>query len=101
MPTEVKIPIYNITAPGVVVTPATRSRFISYSIFGGSTGTITFNDCATLAEASVANQIFNATYTESAGVTGFLVDWPITQSLVCSSIPSGATVAVIYTQFIP
>jgi hypothetical protein len=101
--TEVQIPVYNITAPGVVVVPPTRSKFVGYIMSGGSAGNLTFNDCATLAAASSANQILSLPYNVAAiatiGVSNAL-NWPLLAGLVVSSVPTGATLAVIYTQFV-
>jgi hypothetical protein len=101
MPVEVVIPVYNITAPGVVAVPATRSKFVGYIMTGGSAGNLTFNDCATLAEASAANQIVSYPYADAIGATGLAaLNWPLLAGLVVSSVPTGATLAVLYSEFV-
>ncbi len=101
--TEVRVPIYGVAAPALLFTPTTRSKLVSYILSGGSAGNLTFNDCATLAEASSANQILSVPYNyanvATIGASNEL-NWPLLAGLVVSAIPTGATLAVVYSELV-
>lgn len=100
--TEVRVPVYNIAAPAVVLVPTTRSKLVGWIMSGGSAGNLIFNDCAALAEASAANQILSTPYNGNFATIGASneLNWPLLAGLVVSAIPTGATLAVVYSELV-
>ena len=97
---------YDITAP-TVITPASplnpMTMFNGYIVqVPGTSGTLTLNDCASLAEASAENQIISIPYGDAHGAAGGgnALDLPIETGLVVSSVPVGMTLSVIYSYYV-
>jgi hypothetical protein len=96
---------YNISAPQVIA-PASPynpiTDLVGYIVeTPGTSGAIVFNDCATLAQASPANQIISIPFVGDAIGTINSLDLPITNGLVISQVPTGMTLAVQYNEYVP
>jgi hypothetical protein len=97
---------YDITAP-TVITPPTPLNPITGLVgyipqVAGSSGNLIFNDCVTLEEASIANQILSLTAAGAIGAIGpgSELDVPIENGLVISSVPVGMTLSVVYSVYV-
>jgi hypothetical protein len=89
----IQYPLYNVSAPTVVAVPARRlGEYIVQT--PGSAGVLTFNDCATLAQASPANQVISILYNNAQASED--IDWPLQNGLVISAVPTGMVLAVTY-----
>ena len=101
-----QVSAYDITAPCVIVPPSPLNfvnglvGFIAQT--PGSAGNLVVNDCATLAQASAANQILTLTYEQAAVGTIPIagVNLPIANGLVISQVPTGMVLTVVYTIYI-
>lgn len=83
----------NISAAQVI--KATPGRLCKIVVNGvvGTGGNLTFNDCATVAAATTANQIYFGIGTLAVG-TVVTIDWPCVNGIVCSAVPTGGTVQI-------
>jgi hypothetical protein len=95
----IRQPSYNISAPTLVAANARTVRdFIVQT--AGTAGVLTVNDAATLAQASLANQIISLPLAQANGWVGmpfpFAGDWPLQNGLVISAIPTGMIIAIKY-----
>ncbi|MGO9038181.1 MAG: hypothetical protein ACLQKH_09365 [Steroidobacteraceae bacterium] len=105
MSTWVEASAYNISAASLVFPVSTRAKLKSYIVqTPGTAGVLTFNDCATLADASAANQIISIPYNLNAGsgdIWPAPFDWPINSGIVISAVPTGLVLAVSYEFLVP
>jgi hypothetical protein len=83
----------NLTAAAVI--KATPGRLALFTILnaGTTSGTFTFNDCATVGAATTANQIFTIAYNASNCFAGalFIPCIVCTTGIVLSAVPGGGT----------
>jgi hypothetical protein len=95
----IREPAYNISAPAVVAANARTVRELIVQT-AGTAGVLTLNDAATLAQASIANQIVSLPLAVANGWVGmpypFAGDWPLQNGLVISAIPTGMIIAIKY-----
>lgn len=76
------------------VIKATPGRLAKVVIItAGGTGSWTFNDCATLADANAANAIATIAYNATGLVAGLPLtfEWPCLVGIVCSLVPASGT----------
>lgn len=86
----------NVTAAAIV--KAGKGRVARLVITGAGTGgSWTLNDIATTGAAAAANAVWTLAGTAAAG-TVIDLDWPCTNGIVISSVPTGGTpsIAVSY-----
>lgn len=90
----------NLTAAVAIKASAGRLRRIVIIAPGSTSGTFTFNDCATTGAAVAGNAIFVMAYNAAANVAGLVInlDWPCATGIVLSAVPGGGSpiVAVSY-----
>jgi hypothetical protein len=98
---------YNITAPQVIA-PASPlnplTELVGYIVqVAGTAGNLVFNDCATLAQASIANQILSIPYNDAIGAIGpgSALNLPIQTGMVVSAVPTGMVLSVVYSIYVP
>jgi len=98
---------YDITAPTVITPPTPLNpiqRLIGYiPQVAGSSGNLIFNDCASVEAASIANQVISFTAAQAIGAIGpgAELDIPVEVGLVVSSVPTGMTLSVVYSVYVP
>lgn len=94
-----KASVLNITAPRVIKPSPGNMATVVISGTVGTGGTYVFNDCATLAAASAANQIASLPGTTAANGLPISYDWPCTVGIVISAVATGgaAIVSVAYS----
>lgn len=80
----------NVTAAAVIKASAGRAGKVMVLGVVGTGGTLTLNDCATVAAATTANQIFTTAGTVAVG-TVLTLDFPVVNGLVVSAVPTGGT----------
>jgi hypothetical protein len=97
----------DVTSPQVI-TPASPlnpiTQLVGYLVqVAGTGGSLTFNDCATLAQASIANQILTIPYNQVIGAAGFAsaLNLPVQNGLVVSSVPTGGVYSVLFAIYVP
>ncbi len=88
----------NLAAAANIKTGAGRVAKIIVNVVG-SAGALTVNDCATTGAATTANQIFTIAFNAAAAAAGgvIVLDVPFTVGLTISAVPTGATLAVVYS----
>ena len=91
---------YGITAPTVIAPPTpfnplTRLNGVNIQA-AGTSGSLVINDCLTLEEASLSNQVCSFPY----GQASIVPDVPLQNGLVISEVPAGMTLSVIYSIFV-
>ncbi len=85
----------NVTAAAVIkATPGYLCRVVV--IVAGSGSVITFNDCTTTGAAAASNTIWSIASASATAGSVFYLDWPCADGIVCSSISTGATIAVSF-----
>lgn len=93
---------FDISAPTVITPPSPLNRIAGILGFGvltqGTAGNLVFNDCATLSQASIANQIATISYQQAGGLP---IDWPVANGLVISQVPTGGVFTVMYSIYVP
>jgi len=85
-------------ANAAAVIKATPGRFCRLTVLAaGTSGSWTFNDCATTGAAASGNQIATIAYNASGLVVGIPIvfDWPTQVGLVLSAVPGGSPIAAI------
>jgi hypothetical protein len=100
--------INDISAPQAISPPSPgnpMTLLVGYipqtAVTEDTEGTLTFNDCATLAEASIENQIYSTPGNNAWGNIGQnSLNIPIATGLVVSSIPTGMTLSVVYAFYV-
>lgn len=81
----------NITTTQVVkATPGRITRFVVLGVVGTG-GSITINDCASVAAATTANQIYTNVGTLAVGSV-ITLEMPCLVGIVISAVPTGGTV---------
>ena len=79
----------NVTAAAVIkATPGRLNKFIVV-VAPGTSGTLTFNDCATVGAAATANQIYSIAYTAATAGLVVTLDWPCLVGIVISAVGGG------------
>jgi hypothetical protein len=98
---------YNI-ASAQVIAPASPlnvlTQLVGYIVqVAGTAGNLVFNDCATLAQASIANQILSIPYNQAIGAAGLgsALNLPVQNGLVVSSVPTGGVFSVLFSIYVP
>ena len=83
----------NLTAAAVIKGSSGRLAKIVIIAPGSTSGTFTFNDCATTGAATAANTIFTLAYNATSNVAGsvFNVEWPCANGIVLSAVPGGGS----------
>jgi hypothetical protein len=101
-PNLVRQMAFDISAPTVIAPPSPLNRIAGILGFNvltqGTAGNLVFNDAATLAQASIANQIATSSYEQEGGLA---IDWPVANGLVVSQVPTGGVFSVMYSIFVP
>jgi hypothetical protein len=101
-----RVSAYNISAPCLISPPGPSNPILGLVGFiaetAGSAGNLVFNDAATLAAASAANQIISYTYQQALIGTMPIGDGslPISTGLVISSVPTGMVLTVVYEIYV-
>ena len=94
-PKLVRLMAFNISAPGIITPPSPLNTVAGIEgasvLTQGSAGSWVFNDAATLAAASIANQFASCPFDRFP-----VVDWPVQNGLVISQVPTGAVISVVY-----
>ncbi len=81
----------NVTAASVI--KATPGRVVRITVLGvvGTAGALTVNDCATVATATAANEIFTLAFGSATPGTIITLDFPCQTGIVISAVPTGGT----------
>jgi len=91
---------FNISAPTVITPPSPLNLITGIATVSvlteGTAGQLVVNDCATLAEASVSNQLCAIPFNQLGGPLGF----QIKSGLVISQVPTGMVLTVVYTIYV-
>ncbi len=87
----------NLSAAAVIKAAPGRLRRLAVNA-AGSSGAWIFNDCATLATATTANQVANMPYNATGVYAGAIVplDLVCKVGLVLSAVPAGAPVGAVF-----
>ena len=94
-----KLVAFNISAPTVITPPPLNpiTGIVGIDVqTEGSAGSLVLNDCASLAGASIENQIAVIPYQQM----GAAIDFPLENGLVISAMPTGAVISVLYTIYV-
>lgn len=88
---------YNVTSAVVIKNTAGRLERLVVNAPGGTSGSWTLNDAATVSGATSANQIISIPYSGTNNIAGavFNLDWPCSAGIVVSTVPGGSPVAAI------
>lgn len=90
----------NLTAAAVVKNAAGRACKLIVLDPGTTGGAFVLNDSATTGAAATANEIYRIAFNAAANVAGTVInlDYPVTNGLVLSAVPTGGTprVAVVW-----
>jgi hypothetical protein len=101
-PTTGRLLALNISAPTVITPPSplnTIAGIVGFNVLvQGSAGNLVFNDAATLAAASTANEFSVSSYEQQEGLP---IDWPVQNGLVVSQVPTGGVFSVLYEILVP
>lgn len=88
----------NVIAPAVI--KATAGTVVAVSVLAiGSAGVIAFNDCATLAAATTANQVLSFAYNSALYPVGSVINlvFPFKVGITLSAVPTGGQLAIAYS----
>lgn len=89
--------VYNISAAALI--SATAKMLLAFVVQSpGTAGSLTFNDCATVAAAGASNQILSIAYSNLSSVLSqfWTIGWPLSTGLVVSAVPTAAVIALLY-----
>lgn len=90
----------NLTGAAAIKASAGRLKKIVIIAPGTTSGSFTFNDCATTGAATAANEIFTLPYNATNNVAGTVIDldWPCATGIVLSAVPGAGSpiIAVSY-----
>jgi hypothetical protein len=103
MLTAIQVPSYNISAPMLITVNPSRLRFVGWLPQNvGTEGAFVFNDAATLAGANSSNQIMAIPYDAASigNIGDSALNWPCTNGLVVSQVPTGGVIAVVYEFYV-
>jgi hypothetical protein len=96
-PTRVRQMALNISAPSVITPPSPLNAIAGIvgfnTLIQGTAGNLVFNDAATLAAASAANEFFASPYEQQGGSP---INWPVQSGLVVSQVPAGGVFSILY-----
>jgi hypothetical protein len=85
----------NVTAASVVkASPGTLYRVVV--VVPGTAGSLTVNDTATVAGAATANEVFSTLYSALVAGQVILLEFPFSNGIVLSAVPTGAQFSVSY-----
>lgn len=79
----------NVTAAAVIkATPGTLGKFIVVTA-PGTSGALTFNDCASVGAATTANEVYSIAYTAATAGLVVNIDFPCAVGIVVSAVGGG------------
>ena len=80
-----------------VIKPAPGILVCVLVVTPGSSGNLTINDCANVGDATSANQIDTFAAASLTPGQPIKLDWPCTNGITLSSVPSGSQFSVTYS----
>lgn len=99
LPIVATTPKYNITAAAVVkATPGTLAT-VTCIAPGTTSGALTLNDCAAVADAAATNEILTVAFGDLKAGQVITLNWPCKTGIVVSAVPGAGSpqFAVAYT----
>lgn len=81
----------NVTAAAVIKATPGRLARISVIAPGTTSGSLTINDCTTVAAATTANKVFTIAYGSLTAGQVIVLDWPFQSGIVVSAVPGAGS----------